>query len=105
MPIIGIPVGGSGTFQESGLPVGSVFPTGTTFAWTSSDTANVADTPSSDGTQDAEAVGGVAVAGGSNTLTCTATLPDGSTVAGSAVVPYLPAAVVTPTSIQIDQTA
>jgi len=103
MPITGVPVGGTGTFQESGLPAGSVFPTGTSFAWTSSDTANTTLTPSTDGTQVAVAVGSGATVGGSTTLSCVATLPGGGTVSGSATVPYLPAAVTVPTSIQIDQ--
>jgi len=103
MPITGVPVGGSGTFQESGLPAGSVFPAGTTFVWSSSDTANTALTPSTDGTQVAMAVGAGATVGGSTTLSCVATLPGGGTVTGSASVPYLPGAVTTPTSIQIDQ--
>src|SRR6266851_3379061 len=89
MAITGVPVGGSGTFQESGLPVGSIFPTGTTFAWSSSDTANTALTPSADGTQVAMAVGAGATVGGATSLSCVATLPDASTVSGSASVPYL----------------
>ena len=103
MPITGVPVGGSGVFQESGLPAGSVFPTGTTFLWSSSDTANTSLTPSTDGTQVAMAVGAGATVGGSTTLSCVATLPGGVSVSGSATVPYLAGAPVVPTSIQIDQ--
>jgi hypothetical protein len=64
------PAGGTSVFQEVPTPVGSVFPTGTTFTWTVDDTADITLTPSSDGTQ----VTAVCVAtptGTSYNLTCT----------------------------------
>lgn len=54
MAIKGIVLGATGTFQMTPLPTGSVFPSGTTFTWTSDDTLTSL-TPSADGT-------GVAVA-------------------------------------------
>src|ERR1700685_1217395 len=49
--IMAITIGGSNVFQEVPTPAGSVYPAGTTFAWTVDDTADVSLVPSSDGTQ------------------------------------------------------
>ena len=108
MAITGVPVGGQGTFGETPQPPGSAFPTGTTFTWTSSDTANTSLTPSTDGTKVAMGVAAGATVGSSTVLTCSAQMPavGGTTpppVTGSGTVPYMPAVVPTPTSMSIDQ--
>jgi hypothetical protein len=99
------PAGGTSVFQEVPTPAGSIFPSGTTFAWTVDDTADITLTPSSDGTQ----VSAVCVASPTRTsynLTCTSNYtPPGAPTPISATVnvPIIPAGPVTPTGMQINQ--
>jgi hypothetical protein len=103
--ILGITLGNVGTFNTLvTAPAGASFPTGTTFAWTTSDPLTTL-TPSTDTTQ-------VAVATTTSdtsplfTLTCVATMPGGATLTATASVP-LNAPVVTspptPTAFAINQ--
>jgi hypothetical protein len=107
MAITGVTAGGNpGTFKMTPLPTGSAFPTGTTFVWTSSDSAT-ALTPSVDGTSVAVAVAAADTAP-SFDLTCTSSFtPPGAAapLAKKVTVPILQPAVPTPTDMSIDQTA
>jgi hypothetical protein len=79
---IPITIGETGTFQATPQPPGSVVPAGVVPQWTSSDVtvATVAN-PNPDTTGLTTVVTGVA--GGTFTLTVSATLPDGTVAQGS----------------------
>lgn len=86
MSILGEAVGGTGKFQAVNVPAGSILPSGVIPKWTSSDvTIATVEEPNSDPTGQTVKLTGIAA--GSITLTVTATLPDGTVVQGSAVVP------------------
>jgi hypothetical protein len=88
------PAGGTSVFQEVPTPLGSVFPTGTTFTWTVDDTADISLVPSSDGTQ-VTATCVASPTGTSYNLTCTSSYtPPGAPTPISATVNV--AIVVTP---------
>lgn len=97
--------GGTSVFQEVATPPGSVFPTGTTFAWSVDDTADISLTPSTDGTQ-VSAACVVSPAGSSYNLTSTSNYtPPGAPTPVSATVnvAITPAPPTTPTGMQINQ--
>ena len=101
MAITGVPNGGTGQFQATTVPAGSVLPTGVVPVWTSSDvTTATVETPNSDPTGLTIKVTGVKT--GSITLTVSATLPDNSVAQGSATVPIVAGEV---KSFTIDQIA
>jgi len=104
MPITGIVVGATGTFQVvPSAPPGAVEPTGTTRVWTTSDATNTTLTPSADGSTVAVAVASTAPPGGSFTLSVADTYPDGTSASGADSVPYLPAPAPEPTALTINQ--
>src|SRR5208282_5835252 len=97
--------GGTSVFQEVPTPAGSIFPTGTTFAWTVDDTADITLTPSTDTTQ-CTAVCVASPTGTAYNLTCTSSYtPPGATTPISATinVPIVPPPPTTPTGIVINQ--
>jgi hypothetical protein len=99
------PAGGTSVFQEVPTPAGSVFPTGTTFAWTVDDTADITLTPSSDTTQ-CTAVCVASPTGTAYNLTCTSSYtPPGATTPISATinVPIVAPPPTTPTGMVINQ--
>ena len=101
MAITGVPNGGTGQFQATTVPAGSVLPSGVIPAWTSSDvTIATVESPNSDATGLTIKVTGLKT--GSITLTVSATLPDNSVASGSVVVPVLAGEV---KSFSIDQIA
>ena len=81
------PAGGSSVFQEVPTPVGSIFPTGTTFSWTVDDTADISLTPTPDGTQ--------------CTATCVAT-PTGTNYNLTCTSSYTPPGAPTPISVTLN---
>lgn len=82
MSLPNIVVGQVGQYQAATVPTGSVLPTGVIPQWTSSDfTIASVESPNSDATGFTIKVTGVA--GGTFTLTVSATLPDGSVPQGS----------------------
>jgi len=107
MSVLGVPLGGQGTFQETpSAPPGAAFPGGTAFTWT-------ADDPSVQLQQSASGTSCIALVPSTDTktsfnLTCTTnfTPPGAASPLGVTVnVPILPASVPTPTAMEINQTA
>lgn len=96
--------GGTSTFQEVPTPLGSAFPTGTTFSWTVDDTADISLAPSADGTQ-VTATCVASPTGAAYNLTCTSNFtPAGAPTPVSATinVPII-VGTPTPTGMQINQ--
>lgn len=105
--ITGVPVGGSGTFQESFVPTNAALPAGAsiTITWTVDD-SNVTLAPSADGTSVVASVAATDTATSFN-LTATgnsAALP-GPITSGPVNVPILPTPPPLPTALAVNQTA
>ena len=84
--IVGVPIGGTGTFSATPVPTGAVIPKGVVPAWTSSDvTVATVETPNTDATGMTTKL--TFLKAGSITLTVAATLPDATVAQGVAVVP------------------
>jgi len=102
MAITGVTPGGTNVFGELPLPPGSAFPTGTTFAWTVDDTADISLAPSTDGTLTTTCI--AKPAQNSFNLTCTSSfVPPGAAapLSKTVLVPILAPPV--PTAMDIEQ--
>jgi hypothetical protein len=105
--ITGVPVGGSGTFQESFVPSNAALPAGAVLSvtWTVDD-PNVTLAPSSDGSSVVASVAASDTATSFNlTATGTSAALPGPITSGPVNVPILPAPPPLPTALAVNQTS
>jgi hypothetical protein len=105
--ITGVPVGGSGTFQESFVPTNAALPAGAsiTITWTVDDPL-VTLAPSADGTSVVASVDPTDAAKAFNlTATGTSTALPAPITSGPTSVPILPTPPPLPTALAVNQTA
>ena len=105
--ITGVPVGGSGTFQESVVPTNAALPAGAsiTITWTVDDPL-VTLAPSADGTSVVASVAATDTSTSFNlTATGTSTALPGPITSGLVNVPILPTPPPLPTALAVNQTA